>query len=127
MKLTILGIAHRTGIAKKSGKPFEMCQIMVQKAIETVNSPTFQCTGHGFEVQSLDAHIDLVDSLENQKFPFEGTLKVESTLTGFGLRPLVVGVDPVPAANATSTKRIQRSLRIQRRRNGNLYSVRRTN
>ncbi len=100
MQAIVAGISRMKGIAKKTGKPYDICNINTLVAVENVQNEAFSKTGHGYEIVQIGATAECVAQFANIKFP--ATLDLITDMTQFAGRlvPVVVGISPKTASAA---------------------------
>ncbi|NHQ85300.1 hypothetical protein HA050_04135 [Iodobacter sp. HSC-16F04] len=96
MKAFVVGISEMKGIAKKTGKPYAMCNINTLVPVENVSSDAFSKRGFGFEIVQIGATADCISQFANIRFPAHVELVTDMTQFAGRLVPIVVGVsEPV--------------------------------
>lgn len=68
MKILVAGVQRIAGIAKASGSPFDMCNLLALTPIEIVNGKT-QINGAGFKQMEIPLDPQCLPLFMNQKFP----------------------------------------------------------
>lgn len=92
MQAIVAGVSRMKGTAKKTGKPYDMCNINTLVAVENVANDSFSKNGFGFEVVQIGATPDCIAQFAGIKFP--ATLELVTDMTQFAGRlvPVVVGI-----------------------------------
>jgi hypothetical protein len=100
MQAIVAGISRMKGIAKKTGKPYDMCNINTLVAVENVSNESFSKNGFGYEIVQIGATAECVAQFANVKFP--ATLELVTDMTQFAGRlvPVVVGISQKTASAA---------------------------
>ncbi len=97
MKALVAGVSRMKGIAKKSGKPYDMCNVNTLSAIQSASTESFTKQGYGFEISQIRCTADAVIQFSqfDGRYPLELELITDMTQFAGQLVPIVVGVvDP---------------------------------
>ncbi|MCL6263163.1 hypothetical protein [Craterilacuibacter sp. RT1T] len=78
MKVILAGVAHRKGISKKNGNPFDMKQAVILQQIENAASANYCCQAFGLEGVTLPV-LDDVDLTQFSGIRFPVTCDLELT------------------------------------------------
>lgn len=90
MKALVLGVVHRHGTAKGSGREYDFAQIFLLRPIEQVDRGTFNQAGYGFEVNEASLDTKAVVQFQGRKFPCELNLVTDARPDQSGELKLVV-------------------------------------
>jgi len=97
MKALVAGVVHMKGIAKKTGKPYDMANINTLTPSQSANTADFQKTAFGFEISQIQCATSAIEQFAQfqGRFPLELELITDMTQFAGRLVPIVVGVvDP---------------------------------
>lgn len=89
MKATVMNVMHVTGIANKTGKPFELHRISVVVKGENTGSEKFSKTCGGIEISELDLKPTLFDKLLSLQYPCVLDLTIEQVIHSRGIDNIV--------------------------------------
>lgn len=93
MKALVIGISHRKGIAKESGRPYDFAQVTTLEPLKEFESERYTCRGHGLDSAEIKADPSCLSQFAGMKFPAELELVTEARRSPFGqLELVVVGV-----------------------------------
>lgn len=90
MKAYVLGVVHRHGTAKDSGKPYDFAQVLTLRPIESVSSKNFNQVGHGFDIVEANLDQAALPQFAGKKYPCELDLVTDARPSSFGKLDLVV-------------------------------------
>lgn len=92
MKFRVIGAKRIEGLAKASGKPFDMCRAYCLVPVETGQGKTV-VTGYGSEVAEMELDPLALPQFANLKFPADVELKIEQRFVFGEFRSIVIGVE----------------------------------
>lgn len=97
MRVKVLGAYTMKGIGSKSGKPYDMCQLIIETKQESVANPNMQRVGFGLDSKDLNMDHTAFERLTRSGVvcPFMADLEVGSTVGFRGLEAIITGVNPV--------------------------------
>ena len=101
MRVKAFGAYRMTGVAKTSGKPYDLGKLVILVPVENMATPSMTRVGYGSTVNELDVHPEAIAKF-NFHFPCELDLEVDQQLQFGRLQAIIVGgkrVEPVKAAS----------------------------
>jgi hypothetical protein len=100
MRVTAKGAYRMTGIAKASGKPYDMGKLVIEVPIENMATPNMTRVGYGTTTNELDVAPDCVAKF-NFQYPCTLDLVVDQQIQFGKLQAIIVDakrVEPLKAA-----------------------------
>lgn len=101
MRVKALGCYRMTGVAKASGKPYDMGKLVIVVPVENMATPNMTRVGYGATVNELDVMPDSVAKF-NFQYPCELDLEMDNVLQFGRLRAVIVGAKKVEAVKAVA-------------------------
>lgn len=89
MRVKALGAYRMTGIAKTSGKPYDMGKLVILVPVGNMATPTMTRVGYGSTVNELDVHPESISKF-NFRYPCELDLIVDQQLQFGRLQAIIV-------------------------------------
>lgn len=77
MKVTFVGVTRRKGTAKASGNAYDMCMFFYAVPVDSVNKPSMQYHGYGYETKEMELNPDSMDQFKDVKLGQVIDVKVE--------------------------------------------------
>lgn len=77
MKVTFVGATRRKGTSSKTGNAYDMCMFFYAVRVESVNKPSMQYYGHGYETKEMELNPDALDQFKDVKLGQEIDVSVE--------------------------------------------------
>ncbi|WP_283149411.1 hypothetical protein [Silvimonas soli] len=105
MRVLLCGVVNRKGVAKASGKAYDMTQVLALTPVVEKSSQTMDISGVGFECNELDGVQGLVALAKSYNLDFSrGPIHVDLQVTQiieFGkMKTVIQGFTPVQRATA---------------------------
>lgn len=97
MKILVAGVQRIAGIAKASGQPFDMCNLLALTPVESVSGKTI-INGAGFKQMEIALDPAALPVFMNQKYPCVLDLETEPRPRMGKFETTVVGLMPAKAA-----------------------------
>lgn len=94
MKVLVAGVQRLAGVSKKSGSPFDMCNVLVLVPVDVVNKTNLQVNGVGLKQKELPLDLAALPkfmAIPQSQFPLELELDTDARMGNFGLETVVVG------------------------------------
>ena len=91
MRVHVIGVVRRKGIAKETKKPFDFAQLLYFRPLEPVSTENFQMHGYGYEQATLDMELAALDKFAQVRFPAQLELETVQEAGRNGIRVLVSG------------------------------------
>lgn len=97
MRVKCRGAYHMAGTSKKSGNAYEMCNLVIEIAQETVSNASMNRVGLGFDQKELELSPACFERMKsmNLSFPCELDLTVGAKIGFRGLDSIIEDVKPV--------------------------------
>ncbi len=99
MRVKALGAYRMTGIAKTSGKSYDMGKLVIEVPVENMATPKMTRVGFGSTTNELDVLPESISKF-NFRFPLELDLEVDQVLQFGRLQAVIVGAKQVAAVKA---------------------------
>ncbi|AUH51048.1 hypothetical protein CXB49_09600 [Chromobacterium sp. ATCC 53434] len=93
MKALIAGFTHSKGIAKQSGKPFDMMAVVALTPAGNVNKENFSKLGVGYEAVELPVAESAKSALLTLTYPCNAQLVIAHEVFAGRLQAVVSGVE----------------------------------
>lgn len=93
MIITFIGVSRRSGTSKKTGNPYDMCQLSFAVPIQPVNSANMQLQGYGFEAKEIDVQPEAMEQFYDIPSFHQVDVIIEPKPTNFN-QTWVVGIKP---------------------------------
>lgn len=91
-----MGAYRMTGVAKTSGKPYDMGKLVIEVPVENVAQPNMTRVGYGLTTNELDVAPECVAKF-NFHYPLQLDLEVDQQLQFGRLQAVIVGAKEVKA------------------------------
>ncbi|WP_337883059.1 hypothetical protein [Chromobacterium haemolyticum] len=95
MKAILSGFLHMSGIAKQSGKPFDMRTLIVLVPAQNAASEKFNKLGVGYEVAELPVADSAKPAFMSLTYPCHAQLDISHEIFNGKMQPTVNGVSHV--------------------------------
>lgn len=102
MKALIAGFSHMKGIAKQSGKPFDMMRLTVLAPVQSSESEKFSKTAVGYEAADLPVAESAKQAFLGLTYPCLAQLEISHEIFAGKMQAVVNGVSN--SAQLTPTK-----------------------
>ncbi|WP_301103119.1 hypothetical protein [Propionivibrio sp.] len=99
MRVKALGAYRMTGIAKASGKAYDMGKLVIEVPVENMATPKMTRVGYGSTTNELDVAPESVAKF-NFHYPLELDLEVDQVIQFGSLQAIIVGARPVAVVKA---------------------------
>lgn len=77
MNVKYIGINHRSGKSRKSGKPYSICEVAYAIPFQAKTTDDYEFVGHGSEVRTMQASPDCLADFDGFEFGQEISLSFE--------------------------------------------------
>lgn len=104
VKRLVIGVSRRYGVSKSSGRPYDMCQMLVGRENVSQVSATNTFDGVGFQTREVECDDSVIDQVRSAGFPLPAWCELSMDVREDGRgepRAVVVGAElarPVSAA-----------------------------
>lgn len=92
MKALVLGVRRQSGTSSKTGKPYDMCTVIVANPIQDVQTEKYTKHGYGYEPADIDLAPHAMPQFNGLKFPVVVELATDNVLRFGRMVPIVVGI-----------------------------------
>lgn len=91
MKVLVAGVFRMSGVSSKTGRSYDMTQLVILNRVEEVSLENLVKGGHGFEPAKLDCTPEVLQSLRDARFPCHLDVDMQLRSRGGNQVPFVVG------------------------------------